>query len=135
MTSKFESLVGETLTEITGARPESDEIVFRTLSGKAFRMHHIPDCCETVAVSEVIGDVADLIGSPVLLAEEVKSENSVDPKPIGYDESWAWTWTWTWTFYKLSTLKGSVTIRWLGKSKGYYSESVNFTELKRSPRR
>jgi hypothetical protein len=51
-------------------------------------------------------------------AEEVSSEGAEPP-----GESWE---SYTWTFYKFSTVKGSVTIRWLGESNGYYGEGVSY---------
>jgi len=83
----------------------------------AISKNHSQDCCESVEIEEVIGDVADLINDgPVLLAEEVSNSE----EGTGAYESV------TWTFYKLRTLNGDVTIRWLGTSNGYYSESVSF---------
>lgn len=76
---------------------------------------------------DIAGDFQDLLGSPVLLAEEVISDNEtpegVKPQDQADD-------SFTWTFYKLSTIKGSVTIRWYGESNGYYSESVDFEKIK-----
>ena len=71
---------------------------------------------------DVIGNLDDLIGAPILQAEEVlhMDENPVGVEIPEYQESY------TWTFYKLATIKGYVTIRWYGQSNGYYSESVNF---------
>ena len=120
--AKIEDMLGKTLigVDINEGR---DVIDFATTDGEKFRLYHTQDCCETVSLNEVIGDMMDLIGSPLLEAECVESENDAYPKPDDYSESW------TWTFYKLGTIKGRVTLRWLGESNGYYSERVDFDKV------
>lgn len=83
-------------------------------------MFHNQDCCESVTVDDIEGDMSDLIGQVVLQAEE--STNNTDAS-IGKT---APSDSFTWTFYKLATAHGYVTIRWIGESNGYYSESVEF---------
>lgn len=57
------------------------------------------------------------------MAEEVSSEPPEDFDESNYD-------SYTWTFYKIGTTKGTVTLRWFGRSNGgYYSESVDFYEI------
>jgi hypothetical protein len=119
---KFSDLVGKTLDSIFGRRGD-EEMVLLTTDGDRFIMFHDQDCCETVRIESIDGDAADLIGSPILLAEEVSHSDETPegtPPPEYPDDSY------TWTFYKLATIKGSVTIRWFGSSNGYYSESVTF---------
>ena len=117
MMTQISELVGVTLDAIDGATAGSEEVLFRATDGRVWRMYHYQDCCESVDVNEVIGDISDLIGSPIARAEEVS--NSDKPNDGG-DNSW------TWTFYKLATIKGEVVLRWLGSSNGYYSEDVDF---------
>ncbi len=64
-----------------------------------------------------------MIDSPILQADE--ATNSED-RTLGNHEPYN---SFTWTFYKLATIKGYVTIRWLGESNGYYSESVDFCKI------
>jgi hypothetical protein len=115
---KLGDLIGKTLTGVINS---GDEILFILEGGKTYRMHHDQDCCESVTIEDVVGELTDLIGSPILMAEEVS--NAEDPGPKDkYDESY------TWIFYKLATVKGYVTIRWYGTSNGYYGEGVDFHE-------
>lgn len=108
-------LLGKTLTNINTSR---NTIQFIVNSDESYSMYPDQDCCE---IEDICGDLDDLLNSPILLAEEVS--NADDPDDREYSESH------TWTFYKFSTIKGSVTIRWLGQSNGCYSEGVSFSRV------
>lgn len=117
----FSTLKEQVITEIIGAYSGSDEITIITQQGDIYTMYHSQDCCERVSINDIEGDINDLLNSPILQADE--STNSEDTfGKIEYPESF------TWTFYKLATIKGYVTIRWLGESNGYYSERVDFVK-------
>lgn len=115
----FSFLKGKVLTLIRGAEIGSEEIMLQTSDGDEIMLYHSQDCCESVSVEEIHGDIKDLLNSPLLMAEETTS--NVEKK---YDSM-------TWTFYRLGTIKGSVTIRWLGVSNGYYSERVSVVRVKK----
>lgn len=105
-------MVGQTFTKVTADR---DAIYFENKKVK-YMFFHEQDCCETVEVEEIIGDLEDLQDWPLLVARE---DSNVDfPAPSNNEESF------TWTFYNFATYKGWVTVRFLGVSNGYYSESV-----------
>lgn len=104
----------------------NEELIFTCEDGTVYKFYHAQDCCESVGIEDIYGDLSDLVGTPVLLAEEVSNED--------YEKEWLSTqndnWlSYTWTFYKFATQKGYVDVRWLGESNGYYSESVDFMKV------
>lgn len=113
---KIQELVGLTMVRV---ERQGDEVYFHTDSGRRFVIAHEQDCCESVNIESITGDLADLVGSPILVAEESISRES--PKREAPD-------SFTWTFYKFATVQGWVDIRWYGESNGYYSESVDIKE-------
>ena len=120
--NKFEDLLGKT---IVGVKVTDDSILFITNDGQ-YQLYHQQDCCESVYIEDIIGDVNDLIGSPLLMAEEVS--NADEPNDSKVDDDYR-DYSETWTFYKLATINGYVTIRWYGSSNGYYSEDVTFARV------
>lgn len=122
--AKFSDLIGKVLTKIEGAVGD-DSMKFWCSDGTQYHMYHYQDCCEGVSIEDICGDLSDLTGSPILVAEESTShDNPEGVGDMGYQDSF------TWTFYKLDTARGGVTIRWYGTSNGYYSERVDFDEVK-----
>lgn len=121
---EFSELVGKTLVNVerTNFVGTGDVVRLHASDGSIYRLDHRRDCCESVHLEEVIGELTDLLGSPLVLAELVTSghRDADSPRPSEYAESW------TWSFYKLATVRGAVTLRWLGESNGYYSETVDF---------
>jgi hypothetical protein len=88
-----------------------------------FKFYHEQSCCESVWLEDICGDLTDLKGE-VLLTAEVVSNYEDDPPSnpdYGVDDSY------TWTYYKLGSIKGTVTLRFFGTSNGYYSESISIS--------
>ena len=109
-------MVGKTFVQVEGSAGDG-EMLFRTADGETFLFSHYQNCCESVRIEDICGDLEDLVGEPILMAEEVSGE--IPAQDEEYIESQ------TWTFYKFATRKGYVDVRWLGESNGYYSESVD----------
>jgi hypothetical protein len=106
-------LIGKTLSAI-GVNEAEDIILFTCTTGEKYKMYHREDGNEhDCEIEDICGDLDDLIGSPLLVAEEVSSEGGEG----------------TWTFYKLATGKGHVDLRWFGTSNGCYSESVDIIKI------
>jgi hypothetical protein len=119
----FESLVGMIFTDIS-VNKTSDEIDFTASNGSTYKMCHDQDCCESVSIEEIIGDIDDLINTPILTASERTDDLNEGVLTDG-DRDGANLWT----FYELRTIKGSVTIRWYGSSNGYYSVGVDLYKV------
>jgi len=103
---------------------EKDSIVFVTSDGKQYQMYHEQDCCESVYLEDICGDINDLIDTPILQAEESTNHNE---HPSGVVKDYP-PESFLWTFYRITTMKGQVVLRWYGESNGYYSESVQIIE-------
>jgi len=109
---EFEDLLGRILYR---AEADGEELTLYLSDTNYVRFYHSQDCCESVYIEDICGDLNDLVGSPLIEAEEVSDYEGEDTGEESY----------TWTFYKFATRKGFVTVRWYGSSNGYYSESVS----------
>lgn len=114
-------ILGKTMRRAwRGEYSGNDALYFEQEDGEVFVLTHLQDCCEWVYIESVDGDLEDLVGAPLLMAEEAIDTNESN---YGSDASM------TYTFYKLATSKGYVTIRFYGSSNGYYSERVDWFYL------
>jgi hypothetical protein len=121
-------MVGKTIVRINHISNnvfiKGDELHFHMEDGTHYRMYHSLVCCERVYVEDIVGDLDDLVGSPLVRAEERKSDYFVNCDPDVFRDA-----EYMWTFYEFATIKGSVTIRWYGESNGYYSVGVDLEHV------
>lgn len=82
-----------------------------------YAFYHEQSCCESVWLTQVDGISDKIIGSRIVIAEEV-----VDEKDTEYGHI-------TWSFYKIGTNKGMIDFRWQGESDGGYSETVDLIKI------
>lgn len=117
-TKIYKELMGKTFTKVERTDKHEHEHELRFLGEKSYKFFHWQDCCEDVSLDDICGDLSDLEDSPITQAEETTKESEAE-----YGSE-------TWTFYRFATAKGSVQVKWHGSSNGYYSESVDFIEIK-----
>ena len=110
--AKIADMVGKVFTSV---KATGDTMVFENETDR-YVFFHAQDCCESVGINDIVGDLSDLENEVLVTADEVEGESPADFE--AYE-------SYTWTFYKFATRKGYVDVRWLGESNGYYSESVN----------
>lgn len=114
-TQGLNRMIGQVFTSV---KADEETLTFAN-DQEEFIFEHTQDCCENVYIEDIAGDLEDLAGSPLVMATVVDNIEEPDFKFDYEPESY------TWTFYKFATIKGYVTVRWLGTSNGYYSESVD----------
>lgn len=109
-------MLGKTFDLVYADKKHIDghKLVFETNDGIVVKFYHEQSCCEDVSIEDIAGDLEDLCSSPIVMAECVSDRKDTED---GSSQ--------TWSFYKFATVKGYVTVRWLGTSNGYYSERVD----------
>lgn len=100
-----------------------DRIYFYCESGDVYEMYHNQDCCEDVHLEEGKEDLDKLLGEEILTAEVSTNCDGLDG--IHYEKE-------LWTYYKFTTAKGYIDLRWFGASNGYYAVDVNISQLRYS---
>ena len=117
----FEELLGKTLTAVNVDNKYAAWIIFVVSEDEKYLLHNDEADCNDVQVTidDINGDINDLVGSPLTMAESVSNEAFEKTQDAEG----------TWTFYRFATIKGYVDIRWFGTSNGYYSETVTLERL------
>lgn len=111
----YKQLIGREILKIA----VSEDVLYFVFDEIIAIWNHEQDCFDSVYIEDIEGDLKNLIGAPLVMAETYYHEADT------YDGSE------TYTYYTFATVKGRVVIRWYVESNGYYSESVDMTTINR----
>ena len=118
----------------------NEKIIFHFDDDVTLVLTHEQSCCEDVTLEDVVGDLNDLVGHPLLVSELRTTYEAEEARGLGDLEEYelnegdvecikrtfADAEAYEWAFYEFRNIKSSVTLRYVGESTGYYSTDVNF---------
>lgn len=116
----IDELLHKTITK--SEQIDDDQIKFYLSDGAVVTLQHDQDCCESVRIVDVDGDINNLVG--YVHEAEVITNDNFQPKMTEGDDDLYYDDAVLWTFYKIGTENEFVNIRWLGTSNGYYGIEV-----------
>ncbi len=110
-------IIGKVPVAVYQTKIEHDDgLKFEFDDGTCCIFYHDNICCESVWIEEIIGDLEDLIGNPLLVAEERYKDNDGLADCENFQG---------WTFYTFRNIKGTVDVRFYGASNGNYGVKVS----------
>lgn len=107
----MDELIGKTFTQVSR---NDNEIIFKN-DKETYVLRHECECCETVYIEDIWGDLRSLENAAITYSIRTTSEDC----PKSQDDM-----SFTWTFFKFATINGWVDVRFYGSSNGYYSEDA-----------
>ena len=117
--AKFSDLKGKSLKKIT-INTRDNYVLFDCEDTTSYILQHIQESNEEVVIEDTLGDLDDLIGTPLLLAKEInRYYKHIKSKKLTMAQRIS-----AWSYYQLDTVKGTADIRWCGTCNGYYTNTA-----------
>lgn len=117
----FKDLKGKTITKIEGAEVGSDKILFFCSDGSIYLMTTIVEDGKS-CVENISGEIHSILDNRIIRAEKVTTiirdilEKMKEPLVETMESICDGVPTDTWVSFKLSTIKGKVSIKWSARS-------------------
>ena len=112
---QFEDLNGQYIDKLVIKGEGEEAIVYFYLFDLIYELRHLQECCESVELVDVCGDIEDFSNTTIRRAECNTRDRGTEDGELTY------------SFYRLDSDKGSLVLRWTGESNGYYSQEVDFS--------
>lgn len=114
----FHSMFQKTISSIAGKIGDK-EMMFLSSDKKVFKFWHHCICQEPIVITQIIGDISNLIDKPLICAKEI-ALNSLNYKKYCVIPTEGRNFA-----FKFATTKGQVIILWSGKNQKC-SEAISF---------
>lgn len=114
-------------TRILSIESDTEEVRIVLADGRNVRLYHCQDCCESVEIAQIDGDLQRLVGHELQAAYMTYEEKD----PAGMDWCDRLDVCLAHNFLHLRSHAGDVCVRWDGWQSGYYSDSITFDDGER----